>query len=125
MYDLPCYIYSFVFLPYITIYSHYYNLLLVKILRKQTTIEVNNTFTETKTRGHSSSSETQVVVAWLQDFSDHLHFPIFDLLTNLEGMEFPQTSNTGSRAPEKEICIIFIHPLKTGLYRVKVKTVFG
>jgi len=96
-----------------------------KVLRKQTTIESSSAIAETKTRGHSSTTETQVVVAWLQDFNDHFHFPVSELLTNLERVEFPQTTNTTSRVPEKEICIIFIHPLKTGLYRVKVRTVFG
>ena len=64
-------------------------------------------------------------VAWMQDYSDHVHFPVFDLLRNLEGSEYSQTPNTLSRVPEKEICIIFVHPLKTGLFRIKLKTVFG
>ncbi|XP_065062908.1 ral GTPase-activating protein subunit beta-like [Rhopilema esculentum] len=96
-----------------------------KILRKQNTQDVSTSYSDSKIRGHSSSSETLVVVAWLQDFSDHTHFRALDLLGNLEGVQFNQISNAPSRVPEKEICTIFVHPLKTGLYRIKLKTEYG
>ena len=35
-----------------------------------------------------------------------------------------QTSFSG-RVPEREIVVIYIHPLKTGLFRIMVATVFG
>ena len=98
------------------------------MLRKQTTAqEASSTFSEVKARGHSSSSETKVIVAWLQDFNDHAHFPIFELIGSLDSQDAwqNQVSNASSRAPEKEICVIFVHPLKTGLFRIKLKTVFG
>eukprot|EP00794_Sanderia_malayensis_P019837 gene19837-21779_t len=98
--------------------------------RRHTTQECNSVYVDTKSRDHSSQSETKVVVAWLQDFNDHNHFPINELINHFEtrNNNFSQsqtTSATSSRVPEKEICIIFIHPLKTGLFRIKIKSVFG
>lgn len=100
-----------------------------KVLRRQTTQENSTAFLDVKSRVHSSQSETKVVVAWLQDFHDHVHFPVSEVLNHFEsqdssGAHHPGTS-TSSRVPEKEICIIFIHPLKTGMYRIKVKAVYG
>ena len=36
-----------------------------------------------------------------------------------------QPTFTTSRVPEREIVVIYIHPLKTGLFRIMVATVFG
>ena len=83
---------------------------------------------EFKSRLHSSQSETKVIVAWLQDFGDSDNFPAVDLVQLFDPQEHAyamSTSNISSRVPDKEIAVIFVNPLKTGLYRIKVVTQFG
>ena len=83
---------------------------------------------EMKQRSYSSQSETKVLIAWLQHFEDHRSFPALDVMELCDPWYEYCNCNAqqvSSRVPEKEILMIFIHPLKTGLFRIKMKTVFG
>ena len=53
---------------------------------------------------HNTSSETNVVVAWLERFEDHTQFPVDELL-----MEFDLSQNVGHSLHEKDtVVILFI-----------------
>ena len=66
---------------------------------------------------HNTSSETNVVVAWLERFEDHAQFPVDELL-----MEFDLSQNVGHSLREKDTVVIFIHHLRSGLYRIHIRT---
>ena len=66
---------------------------------------------------HNTSSETNVVVAWLERFEDHAQFPVDELL-----MEFDLSQNVGHSLREKDTVVIFIHHLRSGLYRIHVRS---
>ena len=66
---------------------------------------------------HNTSSETNVVVAWLERFEDHAHFPVDELL-----MEFDLSQNVGHGLREKDTVVIFIHHLRSGLYRIHIRS---
>lgn len=96
-------------------------------LRKQTTID-HPVIHDVKHRIHNSQSETKVVVAWLQDYNDHENFPALDLVELCDPQEPSYSTGnvmSGSKVPDREVVIIYIHPLKTGLFRIMVATVFG
>ncbi|XP_057315296.1 ral GTPase-activating protein subunit beta-like [Hydractinia symbiolongicarpus] len=82
---------------------------------------------EVKQRPYNCQSETKVMVAWLQDFSDHFEFPALDLveLNDPQEHSYAAGSSATSRVPEKEVVVIYVHPLKTGLFRIMAKSVFG
>ncbi|KAL9952137.1 hypothetical protein ACROYT_G039347 [Oculina patagonica] len=66
---------------------------------------------------HNTSSETNVLVAWLERFEDHAQFPVDELL-----MEFDVSrSESGRSLLEKETVVIFIHHLRSGLYRIHIR----
>ncbi|XP_038552371.1 ral GTPase-activating protein subunit beta isoform X2 [Micropterus salmoides] len=54
-----------------------------------------------------SGSEWKLLIVWVEHLEDIESFPVSDLLTRTE----PQTSAAN-------VQVIFIHPLKTGLYRI-------
>ncbi|XP_061584117.1 ral GTPase-activating protein subunit beta [Cololabis saira] len=65
-----------------------------------------------KTRCYMSpfvSSDSKLLVVWVESFQDIEGFPLSDLL--------PET-NTRTEMSLSNIHLIFIHPLKTGLYRI-------
>ncbi|KAM9296042.1 ral GTPase-activating protein subunit beta [Gastrophryne carolinensis] len=67
--------------------------------------------------------ETKVAVVWLEQYDDLENFPLADLAAETStGIETTTNSSTSVRnsLPEKEVPVIFIHPLYTGLFRVKV-----
>lgn len=66
---------------------------------------------------HNTSSETNVLVAWLERFEDHTQFPVDDLL-----MEFDLSGDLGHSLREKDTVIIFIHHLRSGLYRIHIRS---
>ena len=66
---------------------------------------------------HNTSSETNVVVAWLERFEDHAQFPVDELL-----MEFDLSQNVGHSLREKDTVVIFIHHLRSGLYRIHIRS---
>lgn len=67
------------------------------------------------------------MVAWLQDFTDHFEFPALDLIELNDPQEhsYAVGSSATSRVPDKEVVVIYVHPLKTGLFRIMAKSVFG
>ena len=66
---------------------------------------------------HNTSSETNVVVAWLERFEDRAQFPVDELL-----MEFDFSQNVGHSLREKDTMVIFIHHLRSGLYRIHIRS---
>ncbi|XP_029470458.1 ral GTPase-activating protein subunit beta isoform X5 [Rhinatrema bivittatum] len=72
--------------------------------------------------------ETKVAVVWIEQYDDLENFPLSDLLSETStGIETATNSNASVRTniPEKEVPVIFIHPLNTGLFRVKVQGATG
>ncbi|XP_012808230.2 ral GTPase-activating protein subunit beta isoform X1 [Xenopus tropicalis] len=72
--------------------------------------------------------ETKVAVVWLEQYDDLENFPLPDLAAETStGIETTTNSSTSIRnsLPEKEFPVIFIHPLYTGLFRVKVHGASG
>ncbi|XP_030068303.1 ral GTPase-activating protein subunit beta isoform X3 [Microcaecilia unicolor] len=72
--------------------------------------------------------ETKVTVVWIEQYDDLENFPLSDLLSETStGIETAANSNASIRTtiPEKEVPVIFIHPLRTGLFRVKVQGAAG
>lgn len=72
--------------------------------------------------------ETKVYVVWVERYDDIENFPLSDLVSETStGVETSTNSSTSLRstAPEKEVPVIFIHPLNTGLFRVKVQGATG
>lgn len=67
---------------------------------------------------HNTSSEANVLVAWLERFEDHAQFPVDELL-----MEFDVSRNETARSLlEKDTVVIFIHHLRSGLYRIHIRS---
>ncbi|XP_013929777.1 PREDICTED: ral GTPase-activating protein subunit beta isoform X1 [Thamnophis sirtalis] len=72
--------------------------------------------------------ETKVYVVWVERYDDIENFPLSDLISETStGVETTTNSSTSLRSatPEKEVPVIFIHPLNTGLFRVKVQGATG
>ncbi|XP_072259767.1 ral GTPase-activating protein subunit beta isoform X6 [Pyxicephalus adspersus] len=72
--------------------------------------------------------ETKVAVVWLEQYDDLENFPLADLAAETStGIETTTNSSTSLRnsMPDKEVPVIFIHPLYTGLFRVKVHGASG
>ncbi|XP_026205491.1 ral GTPase-activating protein subunit beta-like isoform X2 [Anabas testudineus] len=57
----------------------------------------------------SQDSESKVLIVWVELFEDIDFFPLSDLLSDMTTQTPTSSSN---------ILLIFIHPLKTGLYRI-------
>ncbi|KAJ8400593.1 hypothetical protein AAFF_G00393620 [Aldrovandia affinis] len=72
--------------------------------------------------------ETKVLVVWVERYDDIENFPLPELLAETStGVETTTNSSTSYRpmASEKDVLVIFIHPLKTGLFRVKLHGAMG
>ncbi|XP_072031958.1 ral GTPase-activating protein subunit beta-like isoform X2 [Amphiura filiformis] len=68
--------------------------------------------------------EVRIIVAWLENFDDHASFPLDDLIpetsTGLEHLlNFAGSSCKGTAEPG--IVVIYVHPLKTGLFRIHIR----
>ncbi|XP_051568989.1 ral GTPase-activating protein subunit beta-like isoform X4 [Myxocyprinus asiaticus] len=70
---------------------------------------------------------TKVLVVWVERYDDIENFPVSELLAETStGVETAINSSTGrSSSSEKDVPIIFIHPLKTGLFRIKLHGAMG
>ena len=66
---------------------------------------------------HNTSSKTNVLVALLERFEDHAQFPVDELL-----MEFDFCQIVGYSLREKDTVVIFIHHLRSGLYRIHIRS---
>ncbi|KAM9314681.1 ral GTPase-activating protein subunit beta-like isoform 3-T4 [Pholidichthys leucotaenia] len=62
-----------------------------------------------------ASSESNVLIVWVERFEDIENFPLSDLLSCLRSQTEPRTPTETSTNNNQ---LIFIHPLKTGLYRI-------
>ncbi|XP_015220103.1 ral GTPase-activating protein subunit beta isoform X3 [Lepisosteus oculatus] len=72
--------------------------------------------------------ETKVFVVWVERYDDIENFPLSDLLADTStGVEATMNSSTSLRPTmsEKDVPVIFIHPLKTGLFRIKLHGAVG
>ncbi|XP_062401605.1 ral GTPase-activating protein subunit beta isoform X1 [Sardina pilchardus] len=72
--------------------------------------------------------DTKVLVVWVERFDDIENFPLGDLLAETStGVETNVNSSTSCRTTfsEKDVPVIFIHPLKTGLFRIKLHGAMG
>ncbi|XP_076849474.1 ral GTPase-activating protein subunit beta isoform X2 [Brachyhypopomus gauderio] len=71
--------------------------------------------------------ETKVLVVWVERYDDIENFPVSELLAETStGLESAVNSNASRpSSPEKDVLVIFIHPLKTGLFRIKLHGAIG
>ncbi|XP_063071227.1 ral GTPase-activating protein subunit beta isoform X7 [Engraulis encrasicolus] len=72
--------------------------------------------------------ETKVLVVWVERFDDIENFPLAELLVETStGVETAVNTSTSCRSTfsEKDVPVIFIHPLKTGLFRIKLHGAMG
>ncbi|XP_035243425.1 ral GTPase-activating protein subunit beta-like isoform X2 [Anguilla anguilla] len=72
--------------------------------------------------------ETKVLVVWVERYDDIENFPLPELLAETStGVETAANSSASYRpmASEKDVLAIFIHPLKTGLFRIKLPGAMG
>nr|XP_054602113.1 ral GTPase-activating protein subunit beta isoform X3 [Nothobranchius furzeri] len=72
--------------------------------------------------------ETKVFVVWVERFDDIENFPLSDLLAETStGLEASLSNSTSCRSGllEKDVPLIFIHPLKTGLFRIRLHGAVG
>ncbi|XP_071834992.1 ral GTPase-activating protein subunit beta-like isoform X2 [Apostichopus japonicus] len=69
--------------------------------------------------------DMKVIVVWVENFDDCKHFPLGDIIpeTNTGTEEFLAASLSSMPKPsEAGIMVIFIHALRSGLYRVAMKS---
>ncbi|XP_034447571.1 ral GTPase-activating protein subunit beta isoform X1 [Hippoglossus hippoglossus] len=72
--------------------------------------------------------ETKVFVVWVERFDDIENFPLTELLAETStGLEASMSNSTSCRSGllEKDVPLIFIHPLKTGLFRIRLHGAVG
>ncbi|KAL1021288.1 hypothetical protein UPYG_G00011250 [Umbra pygmaea] len=72
--------------------------------------------------------ETKVFVVWVERYDDIDNFPLSDLLAETAtGLEANPNHSTSCRSGllEKDVPVIFIHPLRTGLFRVRLLGAMG
>ncbi|XP_065128558.1 ral GTPase-activating protein subunit beta isoform X5 [Paramisgurnus dabryanus] len=71
--------------------------------------------------------DTKVLVVWVERYDDIENFPVSELLAETSTGVETTANSTASRSSssEKDVPIIFIHPLKTGLFRVKLHGAVG
>lgn len=70
---------------------------------------------------HNTSSETNIVVAWLDQFDDYAYFPIDDVLMEFNFTRASRGGLGNTSLLEKETVVIFIHPLRSGLFRIHTR----
>uniref|UniRef100_A0AAY4EQL4 Ral GTPase-activating protein subunit beta n=1 Tax=Denticeps clupeoides TaxID=299321 RepID=A0AAY4EQL4_9TELE len=72
--------------------------------------------------------ETKVLVVWVESYDDIENFPVAELLAETStGLENMVNSSTSCRSTvsEKDVPIVFIHPLRTSLFRIKLHGTVG
>ncbi|XP_071504740.1 ral GTPase-activating protein subunit beta-like [Diadema antillarum] len=74
--------------------------------------------------GSSPPPELKVMVVWLENFEDHQAFPVADLLakTSTGSENLAISCNSLSKVPDPSIMIIYIHLLKSGLFRIHIQS---
>jgi hypothetical protein len=75
-----------------------------------------------KLNTHSTSSEINIFVIWLERFLDHEMFPDADILNELGiNKETTIVASPSGKPVERETAMIFIAPLHNGLFRIHTK----
>ena len=75
-----------------------------------------------KLNTHSTSSEINIFVIWLERFLDHEMFPDKDILNELGiNKETTIVASPSGKPVERETAMIFIAPLHNGLFRIHTK----
>uniref|UniRef100_A0A3B4CHC8 Ral GTPase-activating protein subunit beta n=1 Tax=Pygocentrus nattereri TaxID=42514 RepID=A0A3B4CHC8_PYGNA len=71
--------------------------------------------------------ETKVLVVWVERYDDIENFPVSELLAETSTGVESAVNSSASRpsSSEKDVPVIFIHPLKTGLFRIKLHGAMG
>ncbi|KAJ8369641.1 hypothetical protein SKAU_G00096690 [Synaphobranchus kaupii] len=72
--------------------------------------------------------ETKVLVVWVESFDDIESFPLPDLLAETStGVETALNNSASFRSmgAEKDVPVLFIQPLRTGLFRIKLQGAAG
>ncbi|XP_060724186.1 ral GTPase-activating protein subunit beta isoform X4 [Tachysurus vachellii] len=71
--------------------------------------------------------ETKVLVVWVERYDDIENFPLSELLAETSTGVESAVNSSASRpsSSEKDVPVIFIHPLKTGLFRIKLHGAMG
>uniref|UniRef100_A0A8C7Q7M2 Ral GTPase-activating protein subunit beta n=1 Tax=Oncorhynchus mykiss TaxID=8022 RepID=A0A8C7Q7M2_ONCMY len=72
--------------------------------------------------------ETKVLVVWVERYDDIDNFPLVDLLVETStGVETTTNSSTSTRPTSsgQDLQVIFIHPLRTGLFRIRLHGALG
>uniref|UniRef100_A0A674BGG8 Ral GTPase-activating protein subunit beta n=1 Tax=Salmo trutta TaxID=8032 RepID=A0A674BGG8_SALTR len=72
--------------------------------------------------------ETKVLVVWVERYDDIDNFPLADLLVETStGVETTANSSTSTRPTSsgQDVQVIFIHPLRTGLFRIHLHGALG
>ncbi|XP_035238591.1 ral GTPase-activating protein subunit beta-like isoform X4 [Anguilla anguilla] len=72
--------------------------------------------------------ETKVLVVWVESFDDIESFPLSDLLAETStGLETALNNSASCRSlgAEKDVPVLFIQPLRTGLFRIRLQGVAG
>uniref|UniRef100_A0A4W5QQL4 Ral GTPase-activating protein subunit beta n=1 Tax=Hucho hucho TaxID=62062 RepID=A0A4W5QQL4_9TELE len=71
--------------------------------------------------------ETKVLVVWVERYDDIDNFPLADLLVETStGVETTANSSTSTRPTSgQDVQVIFIHPLRTGLFRIRLHGALG
>ncbi|XP_046730007.1 ral GTPase-activating protein subunit beta isoform X3 [Silurus meridionalis] len=71
--------------------------------------------------------ETKVLVVWVERYDDIENFPVSELLSETSTGVESAVNSSASRpsSSEKDVPVIFIHPLKTGLFRIKLHGAMG
>uniref|UniRef100_A0A4W5RSD3 Ral GTPase-activating protein subunit beta n=1 Tax=Hucho hucho TaxID=62062 RepID=A0A4W5RSD3_9TELE len=72
--------------------------------------------------------ETKVLVVWVERYDDIENFPLADLLVETStGVETTANSSTSTRPTTsgQDVQVIFIHPLRTGLFRIRLHGALG
>ena len=75
-----------------------------------------------KLNTHSTSSEINILVIWLEKFLDHELFPDTEILNELGiNKESTMVASPSGKPVVRETAIIFIAPLHNGLFRIHTK----
>ena len=75
-----------------------------------------------KLHTHSTFSEINILVVWLERFLDHELFPCTEILNELGiNKETTMVASPSGKPIEKETAMIFIAPLHNGLFRIHTR----
>ncbi|OQR75130.1 ral GTPase-activating protein subunit beta-like [Tropilaelaps mercedesae] len=91
--------------------------------RSNMTLNLDKTVKTTGTSRNITTAppfEVKVMVVWLESFEDHSRFPLEGLLSYTDTTGLPQ-QGMGSSHRGVDVLMIFVMPLQSGLFRLKVE----